>query len=64
MMNKKIENKLINLLRNIYDDNDFIFGILVYADTDSLREKVINFIENGHDIDMETITIYAIELNH
>ena len=63
-MNKKIENKLINLLRNIYDDNDFIFGILVYADTDSLREKVINFIENGHDIDMETITIYAIELNH
>lgn len=64
MMNKKIENKLINLLRNIYDDDDFIFGILVYADTDSLREKVINFIENGHDIDMETITIYAIELNH
>lgn len=64
MMNKKIENKLINLLRNIYDDDDFIFGILVYADTDSLREKVINFIENGPDVDMETITVYAIELNH
>lgn len=64
MMNKKIENKLINLLRNIYDDDDFIFGILVYADTDSLREKVINFIENGCDVDMETITVYAIELNH
>lgn len=54
---------LIKKLREISDDPDFINGILVYVDNDADRKKILDFIEAGDDVDVETVTILALDLN-
>ena len=42
-----INRKLHSLLKNIWDYDDFIFGIMDYCETDELQQKMINVIESG-----------------
>jgi hypothetical protein len=60
----KVTEELIQRLRKIYDDRDFILGILTYADNDTDRQKIIDFIDAGIDVDDETVSVLAIELDN
>lgn len=59
---KNIENKLVNLLKNIFDDYDFFIAILSYANTDKLRKLVIEYIEHTKNVSSAEINLLAIDL--
>ena len=66
MMKNKVTKttyELVSKLRTILDDPDFIFGILVYADTEKSRKAILDFINAGEDVDVETVTVLALDLN-
>lgn len=65
MVNKvsKTTINLVEKLRNIFDDHEFVLGILAFVDTESDRKTLLDFINTGKDVDIETVTILALELN-
>lgn len=56
-------NKLLEKLREIYDDDEFVMGVLTYADNEEDQQTIIQFIEKGEDVDDETVTVLAMELS-
>lgn len=56
-----INRKLHSLLKNIWDYDDFIFGIMDYCETDELQQKMINVIESGVN-NRNEICLWAISL--
>lgn len=61
--NKKLENDLIKKLKGFVDDDETIFGILVYVDNDEDRRVLLDFMNVGKEVDLETIAVLAIELD-
>ena len=51
--------KLFDLLKNIWDDEDFIVGTLSEVKGDEKRQKLINFIEEENITDDEIIVLAA-----
>lgn len=58
-----ITTQLINELQKLFDDEEFITGILVYADNEDDRETILEFIKKGEDVTVETVTVLALELD-
>lgn len=58
-----ITKKLFEKLREIYDDREFIIGILALLKDDSNKELMLKYINDTKDITDEQISIYALELN-
>ena len=56
-----VSNTLVEMLKNIYDENDFILAVLMYAKSDSDRQIIIDFI-NAQDPNDEQITMLALKL--
>lgn len=50
-------------LREIYDSKDFVAGVLAFASNEEDQQAILEFIKNGDDVDDETVTVLAIELN-
>lgn len=59
----ELEILLIDKLRSIRDNNDFIYSVMLYVDTRDKRLELLNFIENGEDVNYETVTVLAIDLS-
>ena len=53
--------KLNELLKNIYDDDNFLLGIASMLETDEQRDILIEEIENGLD-DWSVITLMASDI--
>ena len=51
--------KLFDLLKNMWDDEDFIVGTLSEVKGDEKRQKLINFIEEENITDDEIIVLAA-----
>ena len=51
--------KLFDLLKNIWDDEDFIVGTLSEVKGDEKRQKLIDFIEEENVTDSEIIVLAA-----
>lgn len=51
--------KLFDLLKNIWDDEDFIVGTLSEVKGDEKRQKLIDFIEEENVTDDEIIVLAA-----
>ena len=49
------------LLKNIWDNEEFIFGIMEHCETDEQQQKMIEVIESGVTNKNE-ITLWAISL--
>lgn len=49
--------KLFDLLKNIWDDEDFIVGTLSEVKGDENRQKLIDFIEEDNITDAEIIIL-------
>lgn len=58
-----ITNKLIRKLRALFDDDEFVSGILIYASHVEDRKTILEFIEHGEDVSVETVTVLALDLD-
>ena len=64
-MNDSITTQnLISELRNIFDDDEFVRGILTFADNEEDRTTLLKFIQAGDDVDIETVCVMAVELSN
>lgn len=54
---------LIEKLKKFSTESDFIIGVLVYAETQSDRKQLLEYIDNGKDVSYESILLYALELD-
>lgn len=61
--NSKTTTLLIEELRKIFDDEEFVTGILIYADSEHNRKKLLEFIRKGVNVTVETVTVLALDLN-
>ena len=59
----KTTHELTIQLRNIFDDDEYVEGILIYVSNATDRRKLLNFILYGDDVDIETVTVYALNLH-
>lgn len=58
----KYEAKLKSLLCDMHLVDDFVDGILAFAYHPQDQKALIEFIEAGEDVDLETIAIAALEM--
>lgn len=59
----EITNALMKRLREIWDFDDFVDGVLAFADNDEDRQAVLDFINAGEDVTTDTINLCALDLN-
>lgn len=57
------EKALLAMLVNIWDDDDFIVGVMNDLESESEKEKVIHFIEENHDVSPEEIVLLSLEID-
>lgn len=58
-----LQIKLVNKLRTVYDNDNFILGVLCDVwESPEDQQTVINFIDAGDDVDMETVCVLAMNL--
>lgn len=59
-----IEKKLIQQLRKVWDNFDFVVSILSYLKDDVERKLLSDFIESDTDVDSEQITLFALDIEN
>lgn len=59
----KIRTELFNKLCSIYDDIDFVVGVMSNAVTDRDSQAILDYIENGEDVTPENIILLSLELD-
>lgn len=52
-------SELSAALRSVFDDDEFVQGILILAETDSDKREMLNFIKNGDNVNVESVTVKA-----
>ncbi len=57
----KTEQKLDNLLKEIWDDTDFRLAMLCYIENEEQRQNVIDYIEKGNK-KPEDITLFVLTI--
>lgn len=57
------EKKLYEMLLKIWDDTDFLVGVLNSLKDDEEREEVIEFIESNDDVTSEQITLLSLDIS-
>lgn len=50
-----IKRELFNKLKSFYPDKDFVVGVISNVDTDENYQKIIDFIDNGEGVSVESI---------
>ena len=60
---EEITNKLILRLKEIYDDRNFIIGVMSFALTHDERKMVLEYIEHGEDVTAESISLLSLNLS-
>ena len=57
------EKQLLELLSEIWDDSDFIVGVLNSLKDDDERKEIIEFIENNDDVTSEQIVLLSLDIS-
>lgn len=55
-----IGNELLNLLRGVSTDRDFLLGVLSNAKKDTDRQEIIDYIKQTDDPDQEYIILMSL----
>lgn len=58
----QIYQTLADKLRDIWDDEEFIVGVLSDLETEEDLERVIRYIDAGVDIDPSSIVCFSTEM--
>lgn len=61
MMNE-IDTELKNLLRSVFDDDEFITCIFTQLKKENLRKTMVDYIKQEPQVTSEEITLMAIEM--
>lgn len=62
MTNTKRE--LFCKLRNLYNDKDFVIGVMSNAQSEEVQQRIINYINAGRDISKENIILLSLHYNN
>lgn len=60
----KTEKKLIQVLRDIWDDKEFVLGVVTDLETDEERQAVLDFIKSNDDVTTEDIVLLALHIDN
>lgn len=59
----EIKSKLIEKLKTISEDKDFIVGVVSNAKHNDDREAIIEYIDNGENVDYEQLLLLSVWLS-
>jgi hypothetical protein len=59
-----IKRELFNKLNDFYHDKDFVVGVMSNAKHDEDRKTILQFIENGEDVTIESIILLSLHLSN
>lgn len=54
--------ELIKKLKQFSADDDYILGILADSEFDEDRKLIIDFIDNGENVDYESVILFSLEI--
>ncbi len=60
---ENIKRKLFDKLKDFYSNRDFVLGVISTVDTDENYQKIIDFIDNGKDVSVESILTLSLLLD-
>ena len=63
MEGSKIETELIKKLLGIWDDEEFVLGVITDLETDREKKAVIDYIDQGKDIDPSSIALLSLHID-
>ena len=58
----EIEIEFASKLAEIWDDREFIIGMLSIIERNDDMRRIIDFIDAGVDVDVETVSVLALDL--
>ena len=62
LVKTQIGEELFDLLKNIWNDEHFIIGVLAGLKTDEQKQKLINLIEKENETDSDVIILAALDI--
>ena len=57
------EKQLISMLKEIWNDKDFVIGIITDLETDEERQVVIDYIKNADDVTPEDLVLLSLHID-
>jgi hypothetical protein len=60
---ENIKRKLFDKLKDFYSDRDFVLGVISNVDTAENYQKLIDFIDKGEDVSVESIIALSLLLD-
>lgn len=61
---KEMKRKLFDKLKAFYSDKDFVVGVMSNVKHDDDRQAVIDYMENGEDVSIESIILLSLHLKN
>ena len=61
---ENIKRKLFDKLKDFYSDRDFVLGVISNVDTAENYQKLIDFIDKGEDVSVESIIALSLLLDY
>ena len=58
-----IEKQLVSMLKEIWNDRDFVIGIITDLETDDERQMVIDYIKNADDVTPEDLVLLSLHID-
>lgn len=59
-----LDNMLLEKLKAIYDDKDFIVGIFSNADNQDDRQRIVDYIDAGEEVTVENLLLLSVFLDN
>lgn len=63
MSNKQISDMLFDKLKAIYNNRNFVVGVMSNASHVDDRKKMIEYIDKGEDVTIESIMLLSLRLS-
>lgn len=59
----ELEKELVKKLRTIWNDKEFVIGVLSHLKDDEERGELIEFIDNNDDVTSEAVTLLSLDIS-
>lgn len=59
----EVEKELVEKLRAIWNDKEFVIGVLSHLKDDEERGELIEFIDSSDDVTSEAVTLLALDIS-
>lgn len=59
---RTLETELIKRLKKVFNDKEFVMGMLVFVYDDKDRQLLIDYIDKGEDVTVESVSAIALNL--